>query len=155
MPEIDVPESFNAASYFVDRNMGDGRAGTAAILCGDREITYAELAENVNRTGNALLQLGVQMEQRVLLVLLDGPEFPYAFFGSMKIGAVPVPVNTMLKPQDYEHFLADSRARVLVVSEELLPVVREAAGRSRYLEQVVVVGQADEYQSFDELIAQQ
>ncbi|HCG00358.1 MAG TPA: benzoate-CoA ligase family protein, partial [Chloroflexi bacterium] len=111
MSEIDVPESFNAAAYFVDRNLEEGRADEPAILAEDREISYRELAENVNRAGNALLQLGVQMEQRVLLALLDGPEFAYCFFGAMKIGAVPVPVNTMLKPQDYEYFLADSRAR--------------------------------------------
>jgi benzoate-CoA ligase len=155
MPEINVPESFNAASYFVDRNLEQGRAGSPAIFCGDRQVSYGELAENVNRTGNALLQLGVQMEQRVLLVLLDGPEFAYAFFGAMKIGAVPVPVNTMLKPQDYEHFLADSRARVLIVSQELLPSVRDAAGRSRYLEHALVAGHADGYQSFEEVIAKQ
>ncbi len=155
MSEIDVPESFNAAAYFVDRNLEEGRADEPAILAEDREISYRELAENVNRAGNALLQLGVQMEQRVLLALLDGPEFAYCFFGAMKIGAVPVPVNTMLKPQDYEYFLADSRARVLVVSAELLPSLRDAAGRSSHLEQVLVVGEAPGYQSFDELVARQ
>src|SRR5256712_4529214 len=86
----------------------------------NRVVTYGEIFESVNRVGNALLDLGVQMEDRVLLILLDGPEFVASFFGAMKLGAVPVPVNTLMRAADYRFFLDDSRAQVAIVSEPLL-----------------------------------
>jgi benzoate-CoA ligase family protein len=153
MRGVVVPESFNAATYFVDRNLQEGRGEETAILCGDEEITYRALVENVNRTGNALRRLGLDTEQRVLMVLLDCPEFAYTFFGAMKIGSVPVPVNTLLKSQDYAFLLADSRARILVVSAELLPVVGPAIVESPYLRHVIVVGTGGEYLALHDLIA--
>src|SRR5438067_7462898 len=118
MPAVAVPESFNATTYFVDRELEEGRGENVAILYGDREITCREVSQQVNRTGNALRELGVEMENRVMLLMLDCPELAYCFFGAMKIGAVPVPVSTLLKPQDYRYLLQDSRAKVLVVSRE-------------------------------------
>ena len=83
---------YNAAAYFVDRHVDEGRAGSIAIECGDRRLTYRELQEQVNRTGNALRhELGVRPEERIVLLLLDVPEMIAAFFGAIKIGAVPVP----------------------------------------------------------------
>jgi benzoate-CoA ligase len=155
MSEVVVPESFNAAVYFVDRNLEEGRGDNVAILCGDRSITYREVCEDVNRTGNALRSLGVEMEQRVMLLLLDCPEFACSFFGAIKIGAVPVPVNTLLTTEDYRYLLEDSRARVLIVSRELLPVVAPVVGSVSSLRHVVVVGGAEEHQSFDDLVAGQ
>jgi len=145
VPPISLPEEFNAASYFVDRHIGEGRAQKTAIECGDRKVTYAELAELVNRVGNGLKSLGVRIEERVLLLLLDTPEFAASFFGAIKIGAVPVPVNTLLKPSDYQYILNNSRARVAVVSDSLLPLV-QAIPRSelRYLETLIIVGEATE-----------
>ena len=96
----------------------------------------------MNRVGNALRRaLGVPAEERVLLLLLDTPDFAACFFGAIKIGAVPVPVNTLLKPADYEYLLNDSGARVAIVSEALLPRIA-AIPRPRLpsLEHVVVVG---------------
>src|SRR5215212_2053146 len=122
-PAIEIPEIFNAASWLVDSHVGQGRGDRTAILYEGQEITYGQVAENVNRFGNALRRLGVTIEQRVLLLLLDSPEFVYAFFGAMKIGAVPIPTNTNMRPEDYHYFLADSRAVVAVVSEPLLPLV--------------------------------
>jgi benzoate-CoA ligase family protein len=134
-----LPDEFNAACYFVDRHLTEGRRAKTAIECGDARVSYAELAANVNRTGNALLSLGVQIEQRVVLLLLDTPEFAFCFFGAIKIGAVPVPLNTLLKPADYEYLLNNSRARVAIVSRALLPLI-EAIPRERlsYLETIVV-----------------
>lgn len=145
VPPISLPEEFNAASYFVDRHIGEGRAQKTAIECGDRKVTYAELAELVNRVGRGLKSLGVRIEERVLLLLLDTPEFAASFFGAIKIGAVPVPVNTLLKPSDYQYILNNSRARVAVVSDSLLPLV-QAIPRSelRYLETLIIVGEATE-----------
>ena len=92
---LGVPEIFNAASYFVDRNVDEGRGRHVAIECGDARITYDEVQRHVNRCGSALRGIGVRPEERVLLLLLDSPEFVYAFFGAIKIGAVPVPLNTL------------------------------------------------------------
>src|SRR5690242_586591 len=101
MAEVVVPEQFNAATYFLDRNLEEGRGDSVAIYYHDEEITYRRVAESANRAGNALRSLGVEMENRVMMIVLDCPEFVYTFFGAMKIGAVPVPVNTLLKPEDY------------------------------------------------------
>src|SRR5262245_63853130 len=96
---LGVPETFNAASYFVDRNVDEGRGARIAIECGDDRLTYADVQRRVNRFGSALRdRLGVRREERVLLLLLDGPAFVTAFFGAIKIGAVPVPLNTLWKP---------------------------------------------------------
>lgn len=122
---ISLPETFNAATYFVDRHLAEGRGDKVAIECGDRRITYRELFERVNQTGNALRELGVRREERVFLLLHDTPEFAFSFFGAIKIGAVPVPVNTLLKPSDYSFLLAHSRASVAIVSDSLLPQLPE------------------------------
>src|SRR5213075_1338892 len=114
---IVLPDEFNAASYFVDRHIKDGRADRVAIECGEVHVTYRQLFELVNQVGNGLITLGVRIEERVFLLLLDSPEFAFSFFGAIKIGAVPVPVNTLLKPREWEYVLEDSRARVVIVSE--------------------------------------
>ena len=135
-----VPDRFNAASFFVDRHVEEGRGERVAFHYEDARITYGALQELVNRTGNALLDLGVEREQRVLGLLLDSPEFLGTFWGAIKMGAVPVPLNTMMRPPDYLYFLNDSRARVLVVSEPLLSVVEPILGEARYLRHVIVAG---------------
>ena len=153
-PSIILPDEFNAASYFIDRHMREGRGEKTAIECGDSRVTYGELCTRVNQFGNALRQLGVRMEERVVLLLLDTPDFAISFFGAIKIGAVPVPVNTLLKPADYKYLLNNSRARVAVVSDSLLPLI-EAIPRNElhYLETIVVSGQAAAGAlSFDDLL---
>src|SRR6266481_81447 len=118
---LELPTTFNAAAHFVDRNIREGRGQRVAFECGDERCTYQQLFERVNQLGNALKKLGVRREERVALLLLDTPEFAYCFFGAIKIGAVPVPLNTMLTSPEYEYMLNDSRARVVIVSESLLP----------------------------------
>ena len=73
-----LPDDFNAATYFIDRHLAEDRSDKIAIECGDTRISYADLAASVNRTGNALRSLGVQIEQRVLLLLLDTPAFAFS-----------------------------------------------------------------------------
>jgi benzoate-CoA ligase family protein len=136
---IPLPETLNVATHFVDRNVQEGRGAKVAIECGDERVTYQQLLERTNRVGNALLALGVRPEERVLLLLLDTPEFLYSFFGAIKIGAVAVPVNTQAKPQDYEYVLNDCRARIALVSEPLLPhLLSIPQERLRYLQEIVV-----------------
>jgi benzoate-CoA ligase len=107
------------AAFLVDRQVTAGRGGRAALLSAGGTVTYAQLQQLVNRVGNALLALSVQAEQRVALLLPDCVEFVATFVGAMKIGAVPVPLNTAAPPGDVEFFLSDSRARVLVTTPEL------------------------------------
>jgi benzoate-CoA ligase family protein len=110
--------------------------------CGDERVSYAELAARVNQLGRALRdRLGVRTEERVALLLLDGPHFFYSFFGAIKAGAVAVPVNTLWTPADYAYVLADSRARVVIVSAELVPRLA-AVGAEQWaaVEHVVIVG---------------
>ena len=120
---LGLPETFNVATWFVDRNVADGRGSRVAIECGDQRITYEEVLANVNRVGSGLRRLGVRPEERVALLLVDGPEFVYSFFGAIKIGAIPIPLNTLWKPPDYAHVLHDSRAAVAIVSADLLPAL--------------------------------
>ncbi len=150
---VDVPTRMNAATVFVDANVQAGRQNKVAIYYNDRQITYGQVLRDVNRTGNAFKRLGLDLEQRAFLLLLDCPEFVYSFFAAMKIGAVPVPTNTNLKPYDYAHMLNESRAKILVVNEELLPVVEPIKSDLRFVKHTVVVGKAQPGQlAFDDLI---
>jgi len=153
-PPIQLPDEFNAASYFIDRHVHEGRASNIAIVCGERALTYGELHLRVNQLGNALKRLGVRMEERVFLLLLDAPEFAVSFFAAIKIGAVPVPVNTLLKPNDYKYLLNNSRAQIAIVSDSLVHAIHTIPrGELRYLETIVVVGTSvDDGVSLDELM---
>ncbi len=132
---------FNAATYFIDRHLEEGRGDAVAIECGDRQVTYRDLHDQVNRIGSALAgQLGVRPEERVVLLTLDGPEMIAAFFGAIKIGAVPVPLNTRWTAAEYEYVLRDSTARVLIVSAPLYPEAVKAIRNSGSVRHVLVVG---------------
>ena len=133
---------FNAAVYFVDRHIEEGHEASIAIECGDRRLTYGELFDRVNRVGNALkMALDVRPEERVLLVMCDGPEIIAAFFGAIKIGAIPVPLNTRWTTADYEFVLRDSSARVIIVSAELLDAAAPAIEACASLRHVIVLGE--------------
>ena len=141
---IKLPEIFNVASVMVDRHVVEGRGAQIAIECGDQRVSYHGLLENTNRFGNVLRRLGVDLEQRVLLALLDSPEFLYCLFGAIKIGAVAVPVNPWLRAQDYGYLLNDTQARVAVVSEATLPEIQQLSrDRLRYLKEIVLVGKTN------------
>ena len=154
---VNIPERFNAATYFIDRHISDGRGQKAALECGDERVTYGDLYHRVNQAGNALMKLGVRREERIALLLLDTPDFAYCFFGGIKIGAVPVPINTMLKPAEYEYMLNDSRARIAIVSAELLPQISAIPrGNLEYLETIIVSrGQVAEHQAAEGMLSLQ
>jgi benzoate-CoA ligase family protein len=140
-PFVRFPRVYNAAVDLVDRHLAQGRGARIAYLDDERTYSYAELQTRVDAAAHALASLGLEAEQRVLLLLPDVIEFPALFLGAMKLGAVPVPVSTMLRPDDYAHFVRDSRARVIVVHERLRPLLDGAlADRPSTLAQVVVAG---------------
>lgn len=139
---MNVPERFNAATFFVDRHVSEGRAGRTAFRFAGRGITYGEVAGLVARAAGALGEAGLELEQRALLVLDDSPGFAAAFWGAIKLGAVAVPVNTLMTAAEYEFLLNDSRARVAVVEAEVAPRILEARARCPWLRAVFVVGAA-------------
>jgi benzoate-CoA ligase len=141
-PSVEIPRGYNAAHDLIERNLEAGRAGKAAYVDDSGACTYGELAERVNRWANAITGLGLRMDERVLLCLLDTIDFPTAFLGSIKAGVVPIAANTLLTANDYEFMLKDSRARALVVSEALLPVFAPLLGRFPTLRHVIVSGKS-------------
>ena len=139
-PVVTIPRRYNAAHDLVERNLAAGRGEKIAYIDDAGSYSYAELAQRVNRAGNALRSLGIGMEARVMLCLLDSIEFPAAFLGAIKAGIVPIATNTLLTTDDYRFMLDDSRARVLVVSAELMPKFEPILADMPFLEHVIVSG---------------
>jgi benzoate-CoA ligase len=140
---------FNAAVYFIDRHIDEGRGAAIAIECEERRVSYANLFEQVNRVGSAFRDLGVRPEERILLLMLDCPEMVCAFFGAIKMGAVPIPANTLWTAADYEFLLRDSRAVVVVVSAALQPRLAGVIPRCPWVRHVIVVGASAEGGTID------
>ncbi len=126
-PELVFPEDFNVASELIDRHILEGRSRKAAILSVDETVDYESLVQHVNRYGNALINMGLRPGDRALMVVRDAPEFYYMFWGSVKAGIIPVPLNTMLTSADYQFIIADSGARAIVYSKEFRDTVCDAA----------------------------
>jgi len=119
---------FNACDYLLDRHVREGRGDRLALTGVAGDVTYAELAERVRRAARGLRGLGLQPEQRVVMVMADSPEFVVIYLAAMRIGAVPVPISTMLRAGDIAEILADSRARMIAVSSVYRDVVAAALG---------------------------
>lgn len=139
--QTEIPDHYNLVDHFIDRHLREGRSEKTAVICGDRRLTYSDIAVMVNRAGNGLVELGLQAGQRVLLALPDIPEFVAAYFAAMKIGAVPVPTNTALRTSDYAYFLEESQAQIAIVSSNLLAEFGPALGDQRNCEHVIVCGE--------------
>ena len=132
--------SYNAVTWLLDRNVEQGRGEKLAFTDTVRELTYGQLQTQSCRAANMLRRLGVRREERVAMIMLDTTDFPILFLGAIRAGVVPVPLNTLLTSDQYAYVLADCRARVLFISEALLPVVRDMLGRLPDLEHVIVSG---------------
>jgi benzoate-CoA ligase family protein len=117
---------FNVAAAFIDRHVSEGRGAKVAIRGRAGDATYAELADGVDRCGNALLGLGLVPDQRLLMVVKDCPEFFYLFWGAIKAGIIPVPLNAILRAADYRIIIADSGAAAVVYSPEFAAEVEPA-----------------------------
>ena len=117
---MDLPREYNAAVDLVGRNLVAGRGARTAFIDDAGMCTYAELAERVDRAANALRSLGIAREERIAIAMHDTIDWPVLFLGAIKAGIVPVGLNTLLTPADYEYQLRDSRSRAVFVSEPLL-----------------------------------
>ena len=136
IPEI--PDEFNLGDYLLDRHIREGRGDKAAIYYKDEVITYNQLLEAANRAGNALLKLGVEEENRVMICLPDCPEFLYSYFGAIGLGRFRT-VSTAILP-GLQILLNDSRAKALITDENLAPKIMEVYDELRYLRHFIVLG---------------
>jgi benzoate-CoA ligase family protein len=156
-----VYDRFNLTSWFVDRHLDEGRGDRTALVCGERRVTYTELAGLVNRAGHVLRDLGVRQEERVLLALGDSVEFVATWYAAQKIGAVTAEAYTFMPVKDFAYHLDYTRAGVVVVDGRTLERVREARARlqSPWPRTLLAVGVPagelrDGEASFDALVAQ-
>src|SRR5262252_7566679 len=135
--------TYNAAADLIERNLVAGRGGKTAFIDDRGQYSYAELAERVSRFANAVRRLGIHPEERILLCLYDTIDFPTAFLGAIKAGVVPVAVNTQLSAGEFAFMLADSRARAVVVSAPVLPVMKAALAELAESRPQIIVSGAD------------
>jgi len=150
--EFQFPERFNMAWYFLDRNLEEGRGGKTCLYWRDEAYTYREVQAHSNRVANGLRSLGVAIEDRVLLILPDRPEFAFAWFGAAKAGAVIAMVNPLLPAEDYADYFEYTRARVAIVDASTLDRLDPLRDSLRHLKHLIVVGECDRHVGFDELI---
>ena len=131
--------TYNAVTELLDRNVEAGRGGKTAFIDPQRSITYADLQADTRRFARLLTRLGLRREERIALVMLDTVDWPVAFLGAIRAGIVPVALNTMLSSEQYGYMLEDSRARLVVVSAALWPVLAPIVSQLPDLAHVLVV----------------
>src|SRR5213593_2205475 len=151
MGGLDRSDRYNVTTDLLDRNLDAGRASKTAIHSAGGDITYGELFNLACGAARALADLGVRREERVLIAAFDSPGWVAAFLGAGLIGAVPVPVNPLLqRSEDYDHFIEDSLARVVVVDANTEEKLAPAVARARHKPQVM---RADQIAKGDEVEA--
>ncbi|MDQ3253005.1 MAG: benzoate-CoA ligase family protein [Acidobacteriota bacterium] len=152
--KIEFPERFNMADYFLYHNVEEGREGKTCLYFRDESYTYGDAVRMSNRAGNALRELNVEAEDRVLIALADCPEFVWTWFGVSRVGAVVTMVNPLLPAIDYSYYLEYTRARVAVIDESLLDTFTEAARGAKHLHGVLVVGrESGDFTSFAQTLS--
>jgi len=125
--DLEFSAVFNVAPVFIDRHIDENRGNKVCIRATSGEtVLYSQLFQRVNQAGNALLALGIQPGDRVLMVVKDCPEFYYLFWGAIKAGIVPVPVNTLLRARDYSYIIDNSEGKALIYSAEFSAEVEPA-----------------------------
>jgi benzoate-CoA ligase family protein len=141
-----VADHFNCSEWLVDRQVEAGRGSRTALLCGDAAITYEELLDSIRAASGGLRGLGMRPEERVLMILRDGPELAVAILAAMRIGAIALPVNPLLPPRDLVAIARDSRARCAIVpgdASALIGALREGAPDLTMLVRVGQVAASD------------
>ncbi len=140
LEELTHRRPYNAADEFVDANVANGNGGRMAFKDAERSLTYRQLQEETCKFASGLQAIGLKQESRVLFLMLDTVDFPIAFWGAIRAGVVPIPVNTLLSADQYAYMLEDSRAEVLFVSASLAKTVEPILGKMPWLKQIVVSG---------------
>jgi benzoate-CoA ligase len=130
MGGLDLPERYNVGADLLHRNLTT-RAAKIAIHSAAGDLTYGDLCKLACGAARTFADLGVRREERVLIVAYDSPGWVASFLGAIWMGAVPVPVNPLLqRSEDYDHYLDDSLARVVVVDGATEEKVSAAAQRA-------------------------
>lgn len=149
----DLPAQFNVADYYLLPHL-TARPEKTYMYCEDETLSYRALNEGTNQVAGALRKLGVMPEQRVMLLMLESLRFPVCFFGAIRLGAVAVPVSTMLSAKDYKYYLNDSRAAVLVVDAALWPQIEPIKNELSHLKHILIAnGSVPGETSLDDLLA--
>ena len=138
--EFRLPEQLNLGAYFLDGNLEAGRGDKTALYYQDRTYSFLELWLLTNKIGNVLKELGVEPEDRVLLILEDSPEWVAAWLATMKVGGVGTHAYTYLKAHDYVYLLNLVRPKIVVVDDTTLRTVREAAAKANFRKALLVAG---------------
>lgn len=138
-PVNELGTPYNAEVKFIEENIEKGNGNKTAIYFEDDQVTYYQLKEKVDQFASALSDVDVEHENRVLLLLHDSPEYVYSFFGAIKHGAVPIPINIMGTVKDYAYYLNHSRAKALVVHEDLWERIKDVQDDFAYLKHIIVV----------------
>jgi benzoate-CoA ligase len=131
---------YNATVDLIDHNLQAGRGDKVAIIDSSGSHSYQDLSDGINRFANALKDIGIQQEQRLVLCMNDTIDLPICFLGAIKAGVIPVPINTRLTEKDYSYILDDSRASGLIVSHDLLPLFEKHMDSHAALKSVIVSG---------------
>ncbi|MBI3516918.1 MAG: benzoate-CoA ligase family protein [Proteobacteria bacterium] len=139
-PRVDVSAELNVAAHYVDGAVADGHGARVAYIHEDVTVTFADLQVRVNRVGNALARLGIEIEQRVGVLLPNVPEFVTSFFGAIKLGAVPAAMSFAVTPNEHAFLLSDSRARALITTSALWEPLRSRRSEFPFLRHVIIVG---------------
>ena len=146
---MDLPDRYNVGADLIERNLPQ-RAAKIAIRSASADLTYEDLLQLINGAARRLLDLGVRREERVLIAGYDSPGWVAAFLGAIRIGAVPVPVNPLLqRTEDYDHYIEDCLARVVVVDANTAEKLAPAAGRATHQPQVLRADQIAPDQEID------
>jgi benzoate-CoA ligase family protein len=135
-----IPEYYNVTTKLVDEKIEEGLGNKVAVYYKDEVYTYQQMQQMINKVGNALSILGVRMEQRVMIVMYDSPEALASFYGAIKIGAVPIPINYMYTADDYRLLLNNSRATTLIIDQDFVETAETWREKFLYLENTIVVG---------------
>src|SRR3989441_5089827 len=149
---MDTSQRFNIGAELIERNLRAGRGDAPAILSGGKILSYRDLEALTDRLAAAFLRAGVEPEQRVLFVLPDSPELAAGYLAAMKMGAVAVPCNPLLRPADYAYFVEESRARLLITSRACIERIEPALSQGSALRRVLVVGEGGD-RSFERWVA--
>ena len=132
--------AYNAVSDFIDANVERGLADKIAFTDPQRTLRYGELQAATCRFGRGLRTLGLRQESRIVLILLDTVDFPIAFWGAIRAGIIPVPLNTLLTPEQYAYMLEDSRAEAVLISAPLMQALAPILDRLTHLRGAIVAG---------------
>lgn len=151
--KLDIPEKLNMARLIVDYWAEHGRGEDVAIYYEDQKITYQELKDLTDSFANALHNLGVSKGNRYLIRTPNQPEYQISFLGGQKIGAVPIPTNTMLREYELEHIINNSEAVAVITTTKYTEAIENIRPKCKTLKHIIVVGETQGDQiSFEQIM---